>query len=136
MNEYKNAQALIRLSGMGGIHPARRRFYSTAAGSSIIGRIMGTAVATAVSSAIDNYAESAAKANAEEAERAEIRREYNKKCLTFLQTVRIAGLRPAEKCIVNTASLKWYKKIHIGIYFLQKIVDKCIKSLYYRQRTK
>ena len=79
MNEYKNAQALIRLAGMGGIHPARRRFHSTAAGSSIIGRIIGTAVATAVSSAIDNYAESAAKANAEEAERAEIRREYNKK---------------------------------------------------------
>lgn len=79
MNEYKNAQALIRLAGMGGIHPARRRFHSTAAGFSIIGRIIGTAVATAVSSAIDNYSESAAKANAEEAERAEIRREYNKK---------------------------------------------------------
>ena len=79
MNEYKNAQTLIRLAGMGGIHPVRRRFHSTAVGFSIIGRIIGTAVATAVSSAIDNYAESAEKANAEEAERAEIRREYNKK---------------------------------------------------------
>ena len=120
MNEYKNAQALIRLAGMGGIHPARRRFHSTAAGSSIIGRIIGTAVATAVSSAIDNYAASAAKANAEEAERAEIRREYNKKCLTFLQTVRIAGLRPSEKCIVNTASLKWYKKYISEYIFCRK----------------
>lgn len=120
MNEYKNAQALIRLAGMGGIHPARRRFHSTAAGFSIIGRIIGTAVATAVSSAIDNYAESAAKANAEEAERAEIRREYNKKCLTFLQTVRIAGLQPAEKCIVNTASLKWYKKYISEYIFCRK----------------
>mgnify|MGYP001772371833 CR=1 FL=1 len=112
MNEYKTAHALIRLAGMGGIHPARRRFHSTAAGSSIIGRIIGTAVATAVSSAIDNYAESAAKANAEEAERAEIRREYNKKCLTFRQ--------PAEKCIVNTASLKWYKKYISEYIFCRK----------------
>ena len=120
MNEYKNAQALIRLAGMGGIHAARRRFHSTAAGSSIIVRIIGTAVATAVSSAIDNYAESAAKANAEEAERAKSAGNITKKCLTFLQTVRIAGRQPAEKCIVNTASLKWHKKYISEYIFCRK----------------
>ena len=77
--DENSMRALIHLMGMGGIHPTRRRLRSTAAGSSVIGRIIGTAVAAAVSGAIDNYTESAAKANAAEAERSAIRREYNRK---------------------------------------------------------
>lgn len=79
MDEYRNIAALMRLAGMGNVHATKRRFHSTAAGSSVIGRIIGTAIAAAVSEVIDDYTESAARANAEEAERSELRREYNRK---------------------------------------------------------
>lgn len=79
MDDYKNIAALMRLAGMGGVHPTKKRFHSTSAGSSVIGRIIGTAIAAAVSGAINDYAESSARANAAEAERSEIRKEYNRK---------------------------------------------------------
>ena len=47
--DENSMRALMHLMGMGGIHPTRRRLRSTAAGSSVIGRIIGTAVAAAVS---------------------------------------------------------------------------------------
>ena len=40
MDDYKNIAALMRLAGMGGVHPTKKRFHSTSVGSSVIGRIV------------------------------------------------------------------------------------------------
>ena len=77
MNE-RDLINLMRMSG-GSLRPSRRRYRSGALGSSLIGGILGTAVSKVVNEAINTYTESTAKAEAEEAERSQIRMEYNRK---------------------------------------------------------